>query len=344
MHLRHSLCALLLSAPAAVSAAGAAGGDRPRGRSAEAGTGPTQALPQCGFNLYPHTACTANPYRTLPNVTLAVCCQTCTDDNQCAGFTLHAGRDVDLPQAGQSSTASTGSCLMSLGSGIKNPNHKAKGITCGTRSPLPGPSPAPAPGGDNVPLDFDCGARRLALGYSGRVLSGATGQAGSVFEALQLGPKCGDHPPPAAVPTAADPGDRLGSVSYFVSPTGSDSAAGKATAPWRTLGRVLVALAQRPASARPATFVNLLPGTYRLNETLLVTAAHSGVRFCHIFDHFVTFFHHFVTSFHDLFFAVQHGRPGCLAPRPRASHRRPGHYQRWRRPQLTHVAPLGQGV
>ena len=266
VHLRHRLCALLLSAAAVGSASALGGEDQSHNIAAAAAA--------CGFNIYQHTACTTNPYRQLANVTLAVCCHTCTEDNQCAGFTLHA-------KGGEATTTGvTGGCLMSLGSGIKNPNHHADGVTCGTRSPLPGPSPAPTPGGDDVPLDFDCGTRRLALGYASRVLSGATGQAASVFEALQLGPKCGDHPPPAApartAATAPATEGVAAAVSYFLSPTGSDRAAGTSAAPWRTLSRVLAALAQRPTAARPATFVNLYPGVYRLNQTLLVTAAHSG--------------------------------------------------------------------
>ena len=218
----------------------------------------------CAFNIYKHTACTADPYRHLDNVTLAECCQTCTDDNQCAGFTLHSGGDH------------RGSCLMSLGSGITHPKPHSQGVTCGTRSPLPGPSPSPGPSGDDVPLAFDCGARRLALGFAGRLL-GDRGQQG-VFEALQIGPKCKDAPPPPPPPPPLLLRDshRDDAVSYFVSPTGNDGAAGTAQAPWRTLPRVLSALAERPSGSRPPTVVNLLPGVFELNETLLLTGEHAG--------------------------------------------------------------------
>ena len=237
-----------------------------------AGGRPTDEAAACSFNIYQHTACTADPYKHEDNVTLAACCASCMADNQCAGFTLHSS---------EKGPGATGACLMSLGSGIRNPNHNRPGVTCGTRSPLaptppPGPGPSPSPTGDDVPLDFDCGARRLALGYADRLLGGR-GQA-NVFEALQLGPKCHDPPPPPAAGGAAPSpiaGDGA-AVSYFISPSGSDSAAGTSAAPWRTPARVLAALADRPAGARPSTTVNLLPGVYRLNETLAMTKAHSG--------------------------------------------------------------------
>ena len=222
----------------------------------------------CAFNVYKHTACCANPYRQLDNVTLGECCQTCTEDNQCAGFTLLSNA-ADGPHHGL--------CLMSLGSGLKNPSPNTQGATCGTRSPLPGPSPSPS-GGD-VPLAFDCGVRRLALSFADRLLSGR-GQQG-VFEGLQLGPACKDAspppqppPPPPPLPNTEDKGAAL--VSHFVSPSGSDTAAGTAQAPWRSLTRVLTALAERPARSRPPTVVNLLPGVFHLNDTLLLTDKHAG--------------------------------------------------------------------
>ena len=116
VHLRHRLCALLLSAAAAVGTSASTPGED---QSQNAAAAAAAAAPACGFNIYQHTACTANPYRQLANVTLAVCCRTCTEDNQCAGFTLHAKGGVEA----------TGGCLMSLGSGIKNPNHHADGVT-----------------------------------------------------------------------------------------------------------------------------------------------------------------------------------------------------------------------
>ena len=103
----------------------------------------------------------------------------------------------------------------------------------------------------------------------------------SVFEALQLGPKCNDSAPHSAPsprravgPESARPG--ANATAYWVSPSGSDKAAGSEAAPWRTLPHVLAVLAATPAASRPPTTVNLLPGTYTLNDTLQLSAVHSG--------------------------------------------------------------------
>jgi hypothetical protein len=64
-----------------------------------------------------------------PGLTVAVCCNNCSADPECDAFTLHGDGN---------------SCLFST---LKNAAWpaKAKGITCGTKQPLPGPGPAPSP-------------------------------------------------------------------------------------------------------------------------------------------------------------------------------------------------------
>ena len=222
----------------------------------------------CSFAIYPHTACTRDPYKTLPNVTLSTCCSACSTDNQCRGFTLH--------QRGPEAAA--GECMLALGAGVGHPA-PAAGVTCGARFPLPVGPPPPPGGGNSVPLAFDCGTRRLALEFAGAVLSGR-GQGG-VWEALQLGPKCNDPaPPPRPRPAREQPvagGRGSAGLAFWVSPTGDDEEAGtSAGAAWKTLPRVLAALAATPAATRPPTTVTLLPGVYPVAETLALTAAHSG--------------------------------------------------------------------
>lgn len=82
------------------------------------------AAPICTLHVYPDTACTRNPYKKTSGMTVDECCQNCSLDTQCQGFTHHPGN----------------LCLYSLGAGVIDPAHE-KGITCGTVNPLPPPGP-----------------------------------------------------------------------------------------------------------------------------------------------------------------------------------------------------------
>ena len=226
-------------------------------------------LETCDFHIYNSTPCTRNPYMKSSG-TLAECCAKCQDDNQCQAFTLHAGQDGGV-----------GQCLFSLTAfGGAKPE---KGITCGTRVPLPpapgppGPTPTPA-----IPHSFDCGIRRLALSYGTAIVGASSSIAGAgLFEALQLGPDCGDSPPPpppsaaTAMAAAAVAG---AAIDYWVAPTtGSDSNTGSSAAQaWKTVERAVTALTSTPAAARPPTTVHLLPGIYHLDSTIALGPEHSG--------------------------------------------------------------------
>jgi hypothetical protein len=226
----------------------------------------------CSFNIYNHTACTANPYNSTRG-TLSACCEACQDDNQCGGFTLHS----------PDTRTGVGSCLLSLPEGTTTPNYNKPGITCGTRAPLPpppspgpkGPTPAPSP---PIPAAFDCGIRRLALEYGAKLVAAMPAANLALWEALQLGPACSDPaPPPAMPPVFSPPAAAASENDVWVSPTGDDSASGEsASSAWRTLARAARWLALTPAAQRPPTTVHLLPGTYALDSTLSLGPEHSG--------------------------------------------------------------------
>ena len=229
------------------------------------------ASSSCSFTVYNHTACTRNPYNTTTG-TLEQCCEFCQNDNQCNAWTLH-NPDVKT---------GAGQCLMSFSAEDPNPNKP--GITCGSRAPLsptPAPGPGPGPAPSQIPHDFDCAIRRLALEF-GEKIAAPINAALSLYEALQLGPACGDAPPHAPAPVthrvfATDKIEAEAQVDVWVSPTGNDMASGASPAlAWRTIARAAKWLASSPASTRPPTSVHLMPGTYYLDSAVELGAEHSG--------------------------------------------------------------------
>lgn len=237
---------------------------------------PSPQAQQCAFDIYNHTACTRNPYNQTTG-TLADCCATCQADNQCQAFTLHD------PHAG----TGVGTCLYSL---VAGPAAHSDHITCGTRAPI---SPSPGPSSSKIPHDFDCGIRRLALSYGSAIVASETAPH-DLFEALQLHSDCGDAgPSPAlfsddAFATLAPRQERThvveplddgsgGSLDFWVSPEGDDSAAGTSmSTPWKSLARAVEALTHSEPATRPRTTIHLLPGMHTLNKTLALGPEHSG--------------------------------------------------------------------
>jgi len=102
---------------------------------------PAIAPDNCSMYITPETACTRNPYKNLPHVTdIGECCTICMADPKCGGFTLH--------KAGKQQ-----SCLFSISSEIGWPAH-SRGITCGSKNPLPpvpGPPAPPSPSPPSPP-------------------------------------------------------------------------------------------------------------------------------------------------------------------------------------------------
>jgi hypothetical protein len=89
------------------------------------------------INIYNTTACTRNPFSETREANMAACCSLCSNDVRCAAYTF---REKDTAH----------NCLMSKLEDTQHPSFNSPGITCGSKSPLPGaptpkPSPAPAP-------------------------------------------------------------------------------------------------------------------------------------------------------------------------------------------------------
>jgi|EP01046_Picozoa_sp_COSAG06_P042502 hypothetical protein len=118
-----------------------------------------------------------------------------------------------------------------------------------------------------VPATFDCKARSAAYEY-GKYLLPERGEFRTLFEALQL-QECG-----LTTPTEMDefkaPSFPAPAGSIYVSPTGSDSAAGTAAAPLKT-----IAAAVAKAKGAKATVV-LKAGTYH-TDTVQIGKEHSGL-------------------------------------------------------------------
>jgi len=118
--------------------------------------------------------------------------------------------------------------------------------------------------------DVDCAIRALALNYS--IVATPWADPTAVFDALRLDADCGAARP-AASPRAASlrPVAAPDASTFYVSPAGSDAAAGTQGAPFASLPR---ALAATRAAAPPATIV-LRGGTYFLAAPLELGAADS---------------------------------------------------------------------
>jgi hypothetical protein len=130
-----------------------------------------------------------------------------------------------------------------------------------------------------APINFvdpvlDCGIRALAYNFSTTLLPDAD-SAALVHDALRLAVDCGDaytrpalfRPPPTPLPRAAD------SPTFYVSPSGSDAAAGTEAAPFATVARALRASRAGAVAAQ----IVLRAGTHALAEPLVLTASDSGI-------------------------------------------------------------------
>jgi hypothetical protein len=161
-------------------------------------------------------------------------------------------------------------------------------------SPGPGPGPAPTPSPDAFISRFSCAMRKLALSYaqaatinSTDVPSGAKANLSSVFDSLALQDCNATRPLTASSParnTAAD-GTNTGASSgalatYWVSVvSGSDANSGASKdQAWKTIQKAVAAIDSHPGgpASRPATTVNILPGTYFLEKPLHLSASTSG--------------------------------------------------------------------
>lgn len=120
--------------------------------------------------------------------------------------------------------------------------------------------------------DVDCAIRLLAYNFSSVVTPWA--DATNVFDALRLDADCNASRPVPAPRRASSVSIREGASTFFVSPAGSDSAAGTQAAPFASILRALAAA--RAAASPPSTIV-LREGTYFLSAPLELDAGDSGL-------------------------------------------------------------------
>ena len=114
---------------------------------------------------------------------------------------------------------------------------------------------------DASPPDFDCSWRKLAYAYAPHLQAVSPVKAKELHDALELSVLCGEtFQPPVPLPKQAS---SLVSNTVFVSPNGSDTAAGTLAAPFKTLAGALLHV--RAARAGPASIV-LRGGTYYLDS------------------------------------------------------------------------------
>ena len=168
-----------------------------------------------------------------------------------------------------------------------------------------GTQPPPPPPPPPSPVISYCALKGLVQEYAAQLMPQSAMAADAVYQALQLGPLCGQPPPSERRPgqqqhqqqhqhqhqqtttTAAAATTKTTTTtpatSVFVDAAqGSDSADGGADAPVRTLARALALTRQRaPPSARAASspaLITLAGGTYYLGATLQLGAADSNLR------------------------------------------------------------------
>jgi hypothetical protein len=144
-----------------------------------------------------------------------------------------------------------------------------------------------------VPPDFECAWRRLAYRFAATLPAAAVSPAvlADVFDALQLAGLCNASlPAPVAPPLAAEnaavaaaaaaadalapPTRAAGSTLYVDASGGSDANSGSESAPLRHLA---YAVAKARGLPPPATVVLRGGPPHRLNETLELTSADSGL-------------------------------------------------------------------
>ena len=116
---------------------------------------------------------------------------------------------------------------------------------------------------DTSPPDFDCSWRKLAYAYALHLQDVSPAKAKELHDALELSVLCGEpfHQPSPAAPAGASPAS---DSTVFVSPNGSDTAAGTLTAPFKTLAGALLHV--RKASPAGHASIQLRGGTYHLDS------------------------------------------------------------------------------
>ena len=141
------------------------------------------------------------------------------------------------------------------------------------------------PGGRpaGVSLEFDCSWRELAAPYALKLQPSMTeAQQKQLHDALQLSTLCSKP----FVPVASAPAPSLeevlpavaGRPALFVDATqGCDSNGGTLAKPFRTIARALNASRQTAHGIADAPIIQLRAGTFYLPDTLVLTAADSGL-------------------------------------------------------------------
>jgi hypothetical protein len=136
----------------------------------------------------------------------------------------------------------------------------------------------------SFPSEFDCPLKQLALARATALLANASAHRRSaswqrvVFDALELGPRCGVPPPPVAAPPVAPAAANNAAVpadAIFVSTHGSDASGnGGHDAPFASLRRAQL---QARLHGHHASTIVLRGGRYFMNETFVITAVDSGL-------------------------------------------------------------------
>lgn len=120
--------------------------------------------------------------------------------------------------------------------------------------------------------DLDCAIRTLAYNFSSVITPWA--DAVNVFDALRLDADCNATRPASSPRRASTVPIAAGASTFYVSPSGSDSAAGTQAAPFASIPRALAAA--RAAASPPSTIV-LREGTFFLSAPLEIDAGDSGL-------------------------------------------------------------------
>jgi hypothetical protein len=135
--------------------------------------------------------------------------------------------------------------------------------------------------------ELDCEVKQFALEYAAALFAGSDFHKGRnatalISKALKLS-ECGKAFPKAAKTPAAfadttvRPATSAAGGTFYVSPTGSDTAAGTKEAPFGSLGHAQQAA--RAASGGGSVTVYLLAGRYELTEPFILTPADSGTTY-----------------------------------------------------------------
>ena len=138
------------------------------------------------------------------------------------------------------------------------------------------------PGGEpaDAPPALSCAWRRYAVEFAAQIQSVSIDRQQQLHDALQLKALCGDSF--VAIPTASDDSPRytpsLGQRVIIVDASkGSDTAPGTLAKPLQSLPAALALSRTQKHGVSDAPAIFLRAGTYRLNTTLVLTPADSGL-------------------------------------------------------------------